>query len=369
MSVDRGSRQWGSPAARRCPKKAPWRATRSCSAVLCAELLGGAVRGCCALLATHHLTLPCAGAAEPPERAMSSVDALSSEEMRFGARLAHTEKSVRDKTVANLSAFLASREEMSELELLKIWKGLFYCMWMADKTPVQNELSENLARLVHDFRGDLGLHFVRTFLITMEREWGGIDVLRMDKFYYLVRRVVHELFVYAQRREWAPDTVQAAAALLANGPMRIPASSAAPASRADERQAALAPTQSGKGKTKKKKVKTEFSRTMADTRDPNINWVPAPRGLCYHIIDVVWKELRAVCGDVVPATAYPIMDVLVLLCAFSPDRVTPTRVADRLLEPLVDPELAEGETVPFAVRNPHIVTMVSINTWSDALAR
>ena len=64
-------------------------------------------------------------------------DALTSKEMRFGARLAHTEKVVRDKAVANLSAFLASREEMSELELLKIWKGLFYCMWMCPKMAVQ----------------------------------------------------------------------------------------------------------------------------------------------------------------------------------------------------------------------------------------
>ncbi len=288
------------------------------------------------------------------------ADALSSKEMRFGARLAHTEKAVRDKAVANLSAFLASREEMSELELLKVWKGLFYCMWMADKAPVQNELSERLARLVHDFQGDLGLQFVRTFLITMEREWGGIDVLRMDKFYYLIRRVMREVFEYLQQREWAPETVQEVASLLANGPMRLPMSSAAPSSVEAERQAAVTTAEGSKktGKKKKKKEKTEFSRTMADTRDTNVKWVPAPRGLCWHIIDVLWTELRVVCGDAVPATAFPIMDVLVMLCAYSPDRVAPTRVASKLLEPLVDPELAEGETVPFAVRNPHIVAMV-----------
>lgn len=294
------------------------------------------------------------------------AEALSSKEMRFGARLAHTEKAVRDKAVANLSAFLASREEMSELELLKVWKGLFYCMWMADKAPVQNELSERLARLVHDFQGDLGLRFVRTFLITMEREWGGIDVLRMDKFYYLIRRVMREVFEYLQQREWAPETVQEVAGLLANGPMRLPMSSAAPSSVEADRQAAVTTAEGSKktGKKKKKKEKTEFSRTMADTRDTNIKWVPVPRGLCWHIIDVLWTELRAVCGDSVPATAFPIMDVLVMLCAYSPDRVAPTRVASKLLEPLVDPELAEGETVPFAVRNPHIVAMVRKSRWA-----
>ena len=48
-----------------------------------------------------------------------------------------------------------------------------------------------------------------------------------------------------------------------------------------------------------------------------------------------------------------------MACAFSPDRVTPKRVAERVLGCIVDPEPAEGENVPFAVRNPHIVSMVA----------
>ena len=290
------------------------------------------------------------------------IDALSSSELKFGARLAHTEKAVRDKTVGNLSVWLASRAEMPELELLKVWKGLFYCMWMADKAPVQNELSESLAALVHSFQGDLGLEFARTFLATMEREWGGIDVLRLDKFYYLVRRMFRELFAYAREREWAEGTVAAVASMLADGPLRIPSSSAAPASQDADRAAALASGAGPPAKRAKKAAAKKAARgvwSQADTRDTNIRWVPAPRGLSYHTIDVFWSELRAVCGDVVPAAAYPIVDVLVMACAFSPDRVTPKRVAERVLGCIVDPEPAEGENVPFAVRNPHIVSMVA----------
>ena len=38
--------------------------------------------------------------------------------------------------------------------------------------------------------------FMRAFYSTMQREWGGIDRLRMDKYYNLVRCFQRETFVY-----------------------------------------------------------------------------------------------------------------------------------------------------------------------------
>ena len=40
------------------------------------------------------------------------------------------------------------------MELLKLWRGLFYCMWMSDKPLVQEELARKLASLVQCFRSD-----------------------------------------------------------------------------------------------------------------------------------------------------------------------------------------------------------------------
>ena len=75
--------------------------------------------------------------------------AVTAQQVKFGARLAHTEKDVRDAAVQQLGSFMAKQEQMAELALLKVWKGLFYCMWMADKVPIQNELAENLAEQLH----------------------------------------------------------------------------------------------------------------------------------------------------------------------------------------------------------------------------
>lgn len=53
----------------------------------------------------------------------------------------------------------------------KIWRGLWYCMFMCDKAPVQRELAENLAGLLSLFRDDRpeGVRFFRSFCVTMQR--------------------------------------------------------------------------------------------------------------------------------------------------------------------------------------------------------
>jgi hypothetical protein len=44
--------------------------------------------------------------------------------------------------------------------------------------------------------------FVRTFFRTVQREWGRMDKYRVDKFYSLVRLMVHEVFRYMSLRHW-----------------------------------------------------------------------------------------------------------------------------------------------------------------------
>jgi ribosomal RNA-processing protein 1 len=85
---------------------------------------------------------------------------------------------------------------LSELDILKLWKGLFYALWMCDRPLPQQALAQDLADLIYVLpqQGDGGEEVVaawlRGFWATMAREWTGIDVLRMDKFLLLVRRVL-----------------------------------------------------------------------------------------------------------------------------------------------------------------------------------
>jgi ribosomal RNA-processing protein 1 len=40
-----------------------------------------------------------------------------------------TDKQTRDQALESLKAYLGAQTEISELDLLKLWKGLFYCIF------------------------------------------------------------------------------------------------------------------------------------------------------------------------------------------------------------------------------------------------
>jgi ribosomal RNA-processing protein 1 len=129
----------------------------------------------------------------------------------FARRLAANEKRDRDQALKRLEAWMTKHKQLSERDLLKIWKGLFYCMWMSDKAQVQQELGRAISRLVHCFGPDLArAHlFVATFYRTVRREWTGLDQHRLDKFYSFMRSMLRECLAFAQQRAWSPEALAA----------------------------------------------------------------------------------------------------------------------------------------------------------------
>lgn len=74
-------------------------------------------------------------------------------EIKFGRRLAANDKKTRDKALKKLKAWLRKQSELSDLDNCKLWRGLFYCMWMSDKPLVQEELGGELVRVLCSSHG------------------------------------------------------------------------------------------------------------------------------------------------------------------------------------------------------------------------
>lgn len=55
-----------------------------------------------------------------------------------------------------------------------------------------------------------GLLYFKVFAKTMQREWFGIDRLRLDKFMLLVRKFVHQLFALLRQSDWCACTADQA---------------------------------------------------------------------------------------------------------------------------------------------------------------
>ncbi|RLN94027.1 hypothetical protein BBJ28_00021157 [Nothophytophthora sp. Chile5] len=130
-------------------------------------------------------------------------------------RVCLAEKKYRDQALKKLTVYLTRKVDWTPLEWDKLWKALFYCMWMSDKRPVQEELSSNLSQLVHKIpTPEAALAFVHSFFRTMHREWHGLDGLRLDKFYSLVRKFVHESVALLQAQDWDEELVEAFVTIL-----------------------------------------------------------------------------------------------------------------------------------------------------------
>ncbi len=136
------------------------------------------------------------------------------------------DKKTRDKAVRSLAKFLSESHEkaLPKPEMAKLWKGIFYCAlffdsvlspcsaqalpgyWMSDKPLVQQALSSELADLLLLISStESALAFLAGFWEAIVREWNGIDRLRMDKYYMLVRKFVNASFRLLRRAEW--DTI------------------------------------------------------------------------------------------------------------------------------------------------------------------
>ncbi|XP_029926334.1 ribosomal RNA processing protein 1 homolog A-like isoform X2 [Myripristis murdjan] len=134
-------------------------------------------------------------------------------EVQFAQRLASNDKPTRTKALKKLRKYISVRSQNGKGgftgdELLKLWKGLFYCLWMQDKPLLQEELSKQISGLLHSFQSvDSQLLYVESFLQTFKREWTGIDRLRMDKFFQLVRFMFRQTFEMLRRKQWDSSVV------------------------------------------------------------------------------------------------------------------------------------------------------------------
>lgn len=74
---------------------------------------------------------------------------------------------------------------------------------MSDKPLVQQALSSELADLLLLISStESAFAFLAGFWEAIVREWNGIDRLRMDKYYMLVRKFINASFRLLRRAEW-----------------------------------------------------------------------------------------------------------------------------------------------------------------------
>ncbi|XP_070490723.1 ribosomal RNA processing protein 1 homolog isoform X2 [Chironomus tepperi] len=144
---------------------------------------------------------------------MNGKKDVLAQELKFAKLLASNDQKIRNNVLKSLKKWLNTRSQssyqFSDNDFLRLWKGLYYCMWMSDKPLVQEELSEELGSLLHCFPNiKIAIQFFQAFLETMCIEWFGIDQWRIDKFMMLVRRVTRQMLFAIKNVEWEDEALK-----------------------------------------------------------------------------------------------------------------------------------------------------------------
>lgn len=101
------------------------------------------------------------------------------------------DRKLRTASIDSLKLFLSTRSPLPKTEALKLWKGLYYAMWMADRPAPQQRLAAELAALAESLpNASCRPVWFAAFWDVLGQQWSSIDKLRMDKFLLLVRRVL-----------------------------------------------------------------------------------------------------------------------------------------------------------------------------------
>ncbi|KPM37189.1 hypothetical protein AK830_g9399 [Neonectria ditissima] len=137
-------------------------------------------------------------------------------QMPFIRNLASSDRKLRTSALESLQSFLASRPTLDDTDARKLWKGLFYALWMTDRPLPQQRLASDLAALLFTLQPACQPAWLRAFWAVVGAQWTGIDVLRLEKFLLLVRRV---FAAHVRLARESPEQIPDLLALLAEYPL------------------------------------------------------------------------------------------------------------------------------------------------------
>ncbi|KAA8652023.1 hypothetical protein EYZ11_009503 [Aspergillus tanneri] len=231
----------------------------------------------------------------------------------FVRELASSDRRTRDKATESLTLFLRSKTDLSLVELLKLWKGLFFCFYHSDRPLTQQALARNLSYSLVPTLPRSTLHrFLRAFWITIGRDFHSLDRLRLDKYLFLIRcyvGVAFEIFVKGPMQSKNNETNKKRKRQDAGKKENRNAKKRSKGSRRTQEDADMEEEQNADGESKWADLESYLTileegplcpvnfdpdQPAADEKNDYMPMPHGPDGLRYHVMDIWIDELEKV---------------------------------------------------------------------------
>ncbi|KAI8113586.1 hypothetical protein M9435_003584 [Picochlorum sp. BPE23] len=135
-------------------------------------------------------------------------DTAATSDSGLARALGSTDRDTREKGLLVLTQWLNSHPDASQNEIIRLWKALYYCFWHSDLVSVQTALADRLSGLVCTLSPTVAFMYFSAFVVTMKREWPGIDQHRMDKYMMLVRKFYAASLELFDQSHWNVDLIR-----------------------------------------------------------------------------------------------------------------------------------------------------------------
>ena len=111
---------------------------------------------------------------------------------------------------------------MERADGLRVWKGLFFLLWHSDGFETQEKLAERVANLFTRFTlAKNKWTFLQTAIEIMNREWMGIDRLRMSKFMLVLRLLFRKALEALADGKWESSQIHWMVGVMGVGPLQF----------------------------------------------------------------------------------------------------------------------------------------------------
>ncbi|KAI4117178.1 MAG: hypothetical protein LQ345_002529 [Seirophora villosa] len=141
------------------------------------------------------------------------------QESPFVKELASSDRRTREKALESLRIYLSSNRQLTDIELLKLWRGLFFCLWHTPPPLPSQNLCASLSTLLLPLPPRLFAPFLRAFWTTMTTNYTSIPSLRLDKYLLLMRHYIRSAFQYLRSQRWERGLVAAWTEVMEDGPL------------------------------------------------------------------------------------------------------------------------------------------------------